>query len=121
MSDINKQLDAELKKDWHKVFRINSIIIAIVILLFMLLVAYTTGETIETEAEVVSFHSQASDTGEVYFIITKLKSGNILKLNVARELPIKKGDIVILKERKTNLFGFKSYSFYKFKVKQNGV
>ncbi len=121
MSDINKQLDAELKKDWHKVFRINSIIIAVVILLFMLLIAYTTGETIEKEAEVVSFHSQASDTGEVYFIIAKLKSGNILKIKVAREISFKKGDAVILKERNTNLFGFKSYSFFKFKVNNNGV
>ena len=120
MSNINKILDAELKKDWHKIFRINSIIIATAILFLMLIIAYTTGETIETEAQVVSFYSQADETGERYYIIAKLKSGNILKLKIARELPVKKGDNVILKERKTNLFGFKSYSFFKFKVNKNG-
>ncbi len=118
MSNINKILDAELKKDWHKNFRINSIIVAVTILFFMLLLAYFTGEFVEKEAEVVSFYSEATETSESYYIISKLKSGVILKIKVPRELHIKKGDKVILKEHQTNLFGFKRYSFFKFNAKK---
>ena len=120
MSNINKILDAELKKDWHKNFRINSIIVAATTLLFMLLFAYFPGDYVEKEAEVVSLYSEATEHSESYYIISKLKSGNILKIKMPRELRIKKGDKVILKEHQTNLFGFKRYSFLKFKVK-NGV
>ena len=120
MSNINKILDAELKKDWHKNFRINSIIVAITILLIMLFIAYVTGDSVEIEAEVVSFYSEATEHSESYYIISKLKPGNILKIKIPRELRIKKGDKVILKEHQTNLFGFKRYTFFKIKV-NNGV
>jgi hypothetical protein len=57
-------------------------------------------------------HSQASEqAGEHFYIMVKLDSDSVIKLEIAREIPVKKGDMVLLNERTTNFFGFKSYSF----------
>ena len=113
MNDANKKLDELLKKEWHKNFRIISIAIATILILLMGVIAYSTGDAVEIESEVITLHSQASEYGEYFYIIAKLDSGRIVKLEAPRETAVKKGDKVILKERKTNLFGFKRYSFYK--------
>lgn len=113
MSETNKRIEAELRKDWHKRFRIRSIAVAIISLIFMGVIAYSTGESVEVESEVISFYSTASESSESYYILCKLESGNVVHLEVPRETKVKKGSKVILIERQTNFFNFNDYLFSK--------
>jgi len=116
MNETNNKIDAVLRKEWHRNFRIKSIFVAIIILVILAVIAYSTGEHSEIETEVISIHSQASEYSERFYIITKLESGVVINLEIPRETQVKKGSKVILRERQTNLFGFKSYSFYKVEI-----
>jgi len=112
MNDANKKLDYLLKKEGHKKFRLFSILFALLVITTMGVIAYSTGESISVKAEVTALYSQASEElGERFYIIVNLESGSIVKLEVPREIGVRKGDTVILNERKTNLFGLLNYSF----------
>jgi len=112
MNEANKKLDDLLKKEGHKKFRMYSIVFALLVISAMGVVAYSTGETVSVNAKVTALHSQASEElGARFYIIVNLESGSVVKLEIPREASVKKGDTVILNERKTNLFGFINYSF----------
>lgn len=111
MSNRNKKLDELLKKEWHKKFRLFSIAFAIMLVIAFGFLSYLTGDTTNVNAVVTGFHSQASESNESYYIVAELKSGEIKIVKVAREAGLRKGDTVILNKRKTNFFGFLSYSF----------
>ena len=112
MNDVNKKLDDLLRKEGHKKFRLYSILFALLVITTMGVIAYSTGESISIKAEVTALHSQASEElGERFYIIVNLESGRVVKLEVPREIGVKKGDTVLLNERKTNLFGLLNYSF----------
>ena len=114
MNDANKKLDKLLRQEKHKRFRLYSIIFASFVLISMGVVAYSTGETIKIKAKVTSIHSLASeDIGEHFYITVNLDSGGIIRLEIPREISVRKGDTVILNKRKTNLFGLTSHSFRK--------
>ena len=111
MNDTNKKIDKLLKEDWHKNFRALSIVFAIFLLCFICYLAFSSGDTINVNANVTGFQSQSSESGESYFLITKLESGQVIIVKAPREAGIKKGDTVIINKRTTNFFGFTSYSF----------
>jgi len=112
MSDAKNKVDELLRKEGHKRFRLYSIIFAFLVVSTVGVVAYSTGETTSVEAKVTAFYSQASEElGERFYIIVKLESGGIVKLEIPRETLVKNGDSVILNERKTNLFKLTNYSF----------
>ena len=114
MNDANKKLDKLLRQEKHKRFRLYSVMFAAFVLISMGVVAYSTGETINIKAKVSSIHSLASEElGEHFYIIVNLDSGGAIRLEIPREIPVKKGDTVILNKRKTNLFGLTSHSFQK--------
>ena len=111
MNDTNKKIDKLLKEDWHKNFRVLSIVFAIFLLCFLCYLAYSSGNTINVNANVTGFQSQSSESGENYYLVTKLESGQVIVVKAPREAGIKKGDIVVLNKRATKFFGFLNYSF----------
>ncbi|MBV1910606.1 MAG: hypothetical protein KUG78_14990 [Kangiellaceae bacterium] len=112
MSSINKKLEKLLREDWHKNFRRYSIYFAIVVLLIMATVAYSTGETRIIEAPVIHFFSEASDeTGERFYITVQLDSNKTKRLRMPRAIAVKIGDKVKVIERSTNFFDLKKYTF----------
>jgi len=118
MRNTNEKLDALLKKEWHKNFRIASLITALFIILAMAILAYSTGNTKQVNASVTGFHSQASESHESFYLVVQLESGGVKKIKAPRALGIKKGDTVILNKRETNLLGFSSYTFNMIRVQK---
>ena len=110
MNDSKERLDTLLKREWHKKFRLYSVVIALSLIVISGIVAYSTGKIIDVTADVISLHSQASDSNEDYYLVVKLESGEVIKISAPRETGIRKGDSVNLKKRETNLFGFISYT-----------
>ena len=115
MNDVNDRLDQLLNKERHKKIRLYSILFALFILICVGVVAYSTGDSFEVEANVISLHSEASEQfGEHFYIFVDM-DGNTMKLKIPRETKIRKGNKVLLLETYTNLFGLKNYSFIKVK------
>ncbi|MCP3851988.1 MAG: hypothetical protein GY694_17390 [Gammaproteobacteria bacterium] len=111
MNDTNKKIDKLLNEDWHKNFRTLSIVFAIFLFCFLCYLAFSSGDTINVKANVTGFQSQSSESGENYYLVTKLESGQVIIVKAPREVGIKKGDTVVINRRTTNFFGLTSYSF----------
>lgn len=112
MSRINKRFEKLLRKDRFKSFSRYLIYTALVVLLIIATVAYSTGETTIIEARVIHIFSEASEEiGERFYITVQLNPIRTKRLRIPRSTAVKIGDRVKLIERSTNLFDLKKYTF----------
>lgn len=111
MSHTNKQLEKLLREEWHKSFRRYSIYVAIVALLIMATIAYSTGENKTIEVPVTHLYSEASEDEELFYIIVQLDSMRTKRIRAPRATVVKIGDRVAVVERTTNLFNLKKHTF----------
>jgi hypothetical protein len=112
MNRINNRLEKLLREDWHRSFRRYSIYAAFGILLIMVTVAYSTGETKIIEVPVIHIFSEASeDTGERFYITVQLQPNITKRLRIPRATAVSIGDKVKVIERSTNFFELKQYTF----------
>lgn len=96
----------------HKRFRIYSIAFAAFVLIAMLSIAGALGDSHFEDGKVTSFYSEAdSDTGYVRKAFIQLESGKQVRVSIPPRVIIKKDSEVVIRVKKTYMFGTMDYQF----------
>ena len=111
MSDLNKKLDAYVRKEKLKVFAITLLILAIVVPLVSWLALPPLGPVSEVKGEVKTLVGLPSDEGEKLFIVVDLEDGKEVRSRITNVSFYKKGKNVMLMKHEPLVFGKTVYRF----------
>ena len=111
MSDINKKLDAYVRKERIKVFAVTLLILAIAVPLITWIFLPPLGPVSEVRGEVKTLVGLPSDEGEKLYIVVELENGKKVRSRITNVSFYKKGKNVTLTKQEPLVFVRTIYRF----------
>ena len=111
MSEVNKKIDQYIRAKRRKEILSACIALAIVVPIFVWFMFPSVGTVKDVEGSITQFVLVPTDYGDRQYMLVKLTNGQIVKVKVYNNLPLKVGDKIVVQRQEPRYFGKTIYRY----------